>query len=181
MSESSVALEVPAQFAIVEEGIYRSDSVADVVYHPFIAMLRLKTILILHAEQPSRPLRRFAEAACNQSGSPQPIRLIHLGLRHSWRERDYTAINHDFVQKGIDIVLDKTNHPLLIMDVGGYHETGILVAILRKLQHWAVSSILFEYRAFAGDKKRYAVEQLIELFDASTTIVPQNKPLWWDY
>jgi Tyrosine phosphatase family len=61
----------------------------------------------------------------------------------------------------------------------GIHEVGILVGILRKLQHWSLSSIIFEYRSFAGPNARFNEEQFIELFNESELQLPHNLPTWW--
>jgi hypothetical protein len=56
---------------------------------------------------------------------------------------------------------------------------GVLIGILRKLQHWNFSSIVFEYRSFAGPNARFNEEQFIELFDETRLHVPENVPTWW--
>jgi hypothetical protein len=56
---------------------------------------------------------------------------------------------------------------------------GILVGILRKLQHWSFSSIVFEYRSFAGPNARFTEEQFIEVFDEKAIVLPSNLPTWW--
>jgi len=61
----------------------------------------------------------------------------------------------------------------------GIHEVGILFGILRKLQHWSLSSILFEYRSFAGPNARFDEEQFIELFDETALVIPRALPTWW--
>jgi protein tyrosine/serine phosphatase len=60
------------------------------------------------------------------------------------------------------------------------HEVGILTGILRKLQHWSLSSILFEYRSFAGPNARFNEEQFIELFDETALVLPSHLPTWWE-
>jgi hypothetical protein len=50
---------------------------------------------------------------------------------------------------------------------------------LRRLQHWNLSSIIVEYRAYAGNKARYVNEQFIELFDIDWITLPANLPTWW--
>lgn len=50
---------------------------------------------------------------------------------------------------------------------------------LRRLQHWNFSSIIVEYRAYAGNKARYVNEQFIELFDIDWITLPASLPTWW--
>ena len=68
---------------------------------------------------------------------------------------------------------------MVLMNRSGIHEVGILVGILRKLQHWSFSSIVFEYRSFAGPNARFTEEQFIEVFDERSIILPTNLPSWW--
>ena len=70
---------------------------------------------------------------------------------------------------------------VVIADEGrsGIHEVGILVGILRKLQHWSFSSIVFEYRSFAGPNARFTEEQFIEVFDEKAIVLPSSLPTWW--
>jgi tyrosine-protein phosphatase SIW14 len=65
------------------------------------------------------------------------------------------------------------------MSRSGIHEVGILVGILRKLQHWNFSSIIFEYRSFAGPNARFNEEQFIEVFDETDLVLPSPLPTWW--
>jgi len=63
----------------------------------------------------------------------------------------------------------------------GIHEVGILIGILRKLQHWSFSSIIFEYRSFAGANARFDEETFMELFDETSIVLPgtASLPSWW--
>jgi hypothetical protein len=67
----------------------------------------------------------------------------------------------------------------MLMSRSGIHEVGILVGILRKLQHWNFSSIIFEYRSFAGPNARFNEEQFIEVFDETDLVLPSPLPTWW--
>ncbi|KNB44517.1 putative tyrosine-protein phosphatase [Blastocystis sp. subtype 4] len=46
------------------------------------------------------------------------------------------------------ILLDQTSYPVLINCLKGQHYTGILVACIRRLQQWSMSSILLEFSHF---------------------------------
>ncbi|MQK95723.1 hypothetical protein EI021_30815, partial [Escherichia coli] len=49
----------------------------------------------------------------------------------------------------------------------GKHRTGCLVGCLRKLQNWCLSSVLEEYKHFAGTKWRETDYRFLEAFDVS--------------
>jgi len=73
--------------------------------------------------------------------------------------------------------LDRTNHPVLIMDTSGIQETGVLVGCLRRMQRWDFASILVEYRSFAGARSRVVNERFIEMFDTDLTTLPPAEKL----
>jgi tyrosine-protein phosphatase OCA1 len=62
-------------------------------------------------------------------------------------------------------LLESKLQPTLLMDAGAGHRVGAVVGCLRKLQNWCTSSILDEYRRYAGNKARDNVEHFMELFD----------------
>jgi tyrosine-protein phosphatase OCA1 len=78
----------------------------------------------------------------------------------SWR-----MISEETALKALDIILDTSQYPLLVMCNLGRHRTGTVVGCLRKVQKWNLTSILEEYRRYAGTKVRLTNEQFIELFD----------------
>lgn len=55
----------------------------------------------------------------------------------------------------------RTRSPCIILTAAA----GTVVGCFRKLQKWNLTSILEEYRRFAGSKGRILNEQFIELFD----------------
>ncbi|KAJ1957026.1 hypothetical protein IWQ62_005179 [Dispira parvispora] len=158
----------PEAFGIVEDGIYRSSDAITSVNYPFLRSLHLNHILFLSAEVPSRSITRFTEE-CD-------INLIHLGLK-SWQSNlGWKPVSEELVKEGLEIILDRKYHPILIVCTTGLHETGAFIGCLRKLQHWNFNSIVFEYRSFAGKRARYYIEQFIELFDADLVNIPSEPP-----
>jgi len=98
------------------------------------------------------------------------------------------------IQDSLRILLSQKTHPILVTSTylpdsseedscgrSGIHEVGILIGILRKLQHWSFSSIIFEYRSFAGANARFDEETFMELFDETSIVLPgkTNLPSWW--
>ncbi|KAG0264323.1 hypothetical protein BG011_007071 [Mortierella polycephala] len=217
-------LTPPEQFGIVEQGLYRSDTLHP-SHFPFIRSLNIKTAILLTPELPSRAMSNFFEE--NQ------IRLIDLALG-SWKHNTNTistsannsnAINsggegqsgqgvgesgagsgavgasytmntssipvapfqtswwkpmsEELIKEGLEMVLDAKNYPIIVMDTSGIHEIGTFMGCLRRLQHWNFSSIIVEYRAYAGNKARYVNEQFIELFDIDWITLPETLPTWW--
>jgi len=85
-------------------------------------------------------------------------------------------VSEDVVLRALREVVDATKYPILITDIYGKHRTGTVVACLRKLQRWNLTSIFEEYRRFAGHKRRPQNEQFIELFDIDQVHVPPRAP-----
>ncbi|CAG8514483.1 7592_t:CDS:2 [Ambispora gerdemannii] len=163
-------LTPPEQFGIVEKGVYRSDMLHQ-SHFPFVKSLDLKTVVILSPEVPTRAATTFLEE--------NNINLIHLGLR-TWKPNiGWRPVSEELIKDGLELVLDVGNHPILVMCTSGIHETGTFIGCLRKLQNWSFSSIVAEYRSYAGNKARYVNQQFIELFDMDLVTLPRNLPLWF--
>lgn len=157
-------------FALVEPGVYRS-SLPSPNNFSHIRSLYLKHVVILSAERPMRSITTFFEE--------NNISVSHTG-RHGWTsQKSWKPMSEEVVKESLEIVLRKDCHPILVCDVGGVHLVGMLVACLRRLQHWNLNSVVNEYRAFAGSKTRYANEQFIELFDIDLVTIPVNPPEWF--
>ncbi len=108
----------------------------------------------------------------------------------------------DMAHQALNIILDVSNYPVLIVCNLGRHRTGwipsftffstkhlltcllyfassgTVIGCLRKLQHWNIVSVFEEYRRYAGDKSRVQNEQFIELFDTDLVHIPENSPQW---
>ncbi|RKP02927.1 hypothetical protein CXG81DRAFT_6213, partial [Caulochytrium protostelioides] len=159
----------PASYGLVAPGIYRSNTPPSHTF-PFLRTLHLRTAVILSPEQPTRALVQFFEecgttlvqVSCQQRPSPQRFGF-NLGAADTWR-----PISDRLVKDVLELVLDRTRHPLLLMCSSGVYETGIVVGCLRRLQGWSLTSILSEYgnvAATAGRMPRVGHEQFVELFD----------------
>ncbi|KAM0108063.1 tyrosine-protein phosphatase siw14 [Aspergillus fumigatus] len=69
------------------------------------------------------------------------------------------------VNRVLEIMLNKTNHPLLLHCNKGKHRTGCIVGCFRKVQGWDMPAIRKEYLNFSLPKSRPLDERFIELFD----------------
>jgi tyrosine-protein phosphatase SIW14 len=63
-------------------------------------------------------------------------------------------IPHHTMTAILEIVHDKSAHPLLIHCNQGKHRTGCVVAAARKVAGWPVDTVLQEYKVFAEPKVR---------------------------
>ncbi|KAI9503152.1 hypothetical protein GGI25_001923 [Coemansia spiralis] len=164
-------VQVPEAFALVEEGVYRCSGVLTREQIKFLDTLNLQTVLILSVEGPSRAFTQYIKT--------KPIHRIHLGMTRWQSNLGWKPVSEELIKEGLECILNKANHPLLIVCSSGVRETGTLVGCLRKLQHWNFNSIVYEYRSFAGGKGKYAQELFIELFDVDLVTLPKQLPEWF--
>ncbi|EFA84600.1 putative tyrosine phosphatase family protein [Heterostelium album PN500] len=155
----------PLNFGMVADDLYRSGQPNELNF-PFLEKLQLKKIIFLAPDDPSQQFVNFCD--------DQDIELIHLGM--DTHTNPWNPISEDIVISALKIVLDPDSYPLHIMCNLGRHRTGTVVGCLRKLQRWNLTSILEEYRRFAGSKVRLLNEQFIELFDTDLVGIPDNAP-----
>lgn len=170
---SAITLSPPESFGIVEQQVYRSN-LPNPMNFSFLKQLSLKTVLLLSQEIPTRLVTQFFD--------DNGIQLVHLGLRqYKPAEAFWRPCPDDLVKDALELVLQKSAHPILVCDASGIHTVGVVVGCLRKLLNWNLNSIVNEYRSFAATKTRYVDEQFIELFDVDLLHVPndQDAPTWF--
>eukprot|EP01004_Peranema_trichophorum_P010218 NODE_8988_length_629_cov_35.065217_g8360_i0.p1 GENE.NODE_8988_length_629_cov_35.065217_g8360_i0~~NODE_8988_length_629_cov_35.065217_g8360_i0.p1 ORF type:complete len:165 (-),score=14.48 NODE_8988_length_629_cov_35.065217_g8360_i0:65-559(-) len=142
----------PVNFGYVEDNVFRSGEPKEKNFS-FIETLKLKTVIVLSPEGPNPALRKFLEE--------HVIECQHLTAESSQSE----MVTEGVIVQALRVILDPTHYPVLVCCGVGRHRTGTLIGCLRKLQNWNLTSILAEYRRFAGNKQRLENEQFIELFD----------------
>ncbi|KAF0917414.1 hypothetical protein E2562_017863 [Oryza meyeriana var. granulata] len=147
----------PLNFAMVDHGVYRS-GFPDVSNLPFLESLRLRSVLCLCPEPYPEANQEFLRA--------HGIRLFQFGIDGS--KEPFVNIPEDRIREALKVVLDVTNHPVLIHCKRGKHRTGCVVGCLRKLQRWCLTSIFDEYQRFAAAKARVSDLRFMELFDISS-------------
>ncbi|KAK6243878.1 hypothetical protein QUC31_010287 [Theobroma cacao] len=152
--ENDVVLEPPANFSMVEEGIYRS-SFPQPCNFAFVETLKLRSIIYLCTEPYPEENLEFLRS--------HNIRLFQFGIEGKTEPSVATLKNS--IRGALKILIDVRNHPVLIHCKRGKHRTGSLVGCLRKLQNWCLSSVFEEYQRFAGIKSRTTDLRFIETFD----------------
>lgn len=157
----------PVNFGYVEEELYRSGQPNELNF-PFLERLKLKGIVYLAPEEPNQGVLSFID--------DQDIEFYHLGLNNA--SNPWDPISEDVVVEALELILDPSVYPLLVMCNLGRHRTGTVIGCLRKLQKRNLSSIFEEYRRYAGPKVRVLNEQFIELFDTDLVRVSQEHPDW---
>eukprot|EP01028_Stygiella_incarcerata_P001723 TRINITY_DN1317_c0_g1_i1.p1 TRINITY_DN1317_c0_g1~~TRINITY_DN1317_c0_g1_i1.p1 ORF type:complete len:167 (+),score=30.61 TRINITY_DN1317_c0_g1_i1:56-556(+) len=158
----------PVNFGHVEVGLFRSGHPSELNF-PFLETLHLKKIIFLAPDAPSETFLEFAEE--------QGIEIIHVG-KLCKQGITWGPLTEEAVVVSLKHLLDVSSYPAAVMCKLGRHRTGTLIGCLRKLQGWDLTSILQEYKRYAGSKYRLENEQFIELFDIDLVQIPRECPPW---
>ncbi|KXS14157.1 protein-tyrosine phosphatase [Gonapodya prolifera JEL478] len=151
-------------FALVCKGVYRS-AFPKKKNFPFMKKLGLKSVLTLILEDYPEQNLKFLD--------DNGIKLFQFGVAGNKAnllclQEPFVDIPEAVISDAITVILDRRNHPILIHCNKGKHRTGCLVACLRKILHWSLTSAFAEYRAFAAPKERAMDQQFVEVFDTTT-------------
>ena len=146
----------PENFALVERGLYRG-AFPKPKNFPFLRTLGLRTILSLKLEKTNE-----YPAANTAFNHEHGIQLLMFGMPGN--KEPFVDIPEDGIAAALAAVLDPRCHPMYVHCNKGKHRTGCLVGCLRKVQHWALSSVFDEYIRHSSPKQRQMDQQFIELF-----------------
>ncbi|KAJ3305865.1 hypothetical protein HDV03_000974 [Kappamyces sp. JEL0829] len=129
----------PLNFSIVQTGIYRS-GYPNTKNFEFLSKLGLKTVIYIADDDYSSANIGFFEK--------ENIAVMHFRLVGN--KEPHVEMDHGEMQKVLDIVLDRENHPILVHCNKGkasgstltlQHRVGCLVGCLRKYHGWSMASI----------------------------------------
>ncbi|PKC17619.1 protein-tyrosine phosphatase [Rhizophagus irregularis] len=126
-------LITPFRFAIVEDEVYRGAYPKNRNYR-FLKRLKLKTMLSLVPDPPVPELLEFCQ---NEN-----IKNIHFHVR---KVKDNVPLNYNKVVQLIQIIIDPSSLPVFVHCLDGANVTGLVIACLRKLQMWNISSAMGEF------------------------------------
>ncbi|KAK1924944.1 protein-tyrosine phosphatase [Papiliotrema laurentii] len=173
----------PMNFGLVEDGFYRSAQPSELNFS-FLEKLNLRSVIWAGAEQPTEIFTTFldSQGIILHNLAPQTSLNPHfpppytdsgiVPLSGQYHLPPLPPPSEPLVIAALSLLLQPTTFPTLVCCNMGRHRTGTVVGCYRKLQRWALSSILEEYRRYAGMKVRVLNEQFIELFD--TDLVPMT-------
>jgi len=176
------ALIPPLRFSVVEgsnrsEALYRSAFPTYRNYR-YLKRLKLKTIISLVPRNHIQP--SFTEFCKNNNIT----HIIHAAsgnqkpLDASQDDPIGPAPTHFLCAQVLTTCIDRERLPLLIHCTNGAHVTGLIIALLRKLQYYSQDSYLEEFVRFT---KYHSIEEdermfIMRYFNAVT--LPGSLPLW---
>eukprot|EP00906_Rhabdomonas_costata_P018852 RCo027470 len=130
-SFKSTTYVIPKLFGAVEPQLWRSGT-PTVESLPYLATLKLKTVLCLSLEVPTPAVRRFLEA--------NGVSLRHLGLELWQPDLSWRPLSEPLLHEALSVVLQQASYPLLVYCITGTCLTGAVVGLIRKVQGWCFSA-----------------------------------------
>ena len=82
------------------------------------------------------------------------------------------------MSRALRLIMDRTNHPILIHCNKGKHRTGCTVACLRRILGFNMDAIREEYHTYAGVKARFLDEVFFENFDLNLVMWMARQEGW---
>lgn len=151
-----MSLSPPMGFAMVSPGVYRSGFPTRHNLE-FLSRLGLRSIVKVESVE-HRPdmLAWLAE---------RQIQLTECSMVRSVEPFVSAANDPAEICKALRVLIDPAQQPVLIHSLKGEGRVGVVIGLLRRLQHWSLASIFDEYRRFAGASASLLDIQCIELFD----------------
>lgn len=146
----------PFNFANVEDRVYRSGFPQPCNF-TFLQTLGLRSIIYLCPEPYPKENLEFLKA--------NNIRLFQFGIDGT-KEPSVDVLTNS-ITEALKLLIDVRIHPVLIHCKRGKHRTGCVVGSFRKLQNWCLSSVLEEYKLYAGVKARETDLNFLENYDVS--------------
>jgi tyrosine-protein phosphatase SIW14 len=157
----------PTNYGAVLPGIIYRSSYPEKKNHEFIKNLKIKTILTLVPE----PISPEYQAFMDEAG----IQHFQVHIRANKGE---VRVESCEMSRALRLILDRTNHPILIHCNKGKHRTGCTIACLRRITGMDFGSIVDEYHTYAGVKARLMDEVFFENFNLNNVMWMARQEGW---
>ncbi|KAJ4988230.1 tyrosine phosphatase [Stagonosporopsis vannaccii] len=152
--------------AVVPGSIYRC-SYPQPENYEFIKDLKIKSILTLVPEPIAPEYQNFMDSAGVQ----------HFRV-HIRANKGEVRVDSCEMQRALRLIMDRTNHPIMIHCNKGKHRTGCTVACFRRICGLDMDTIREEYHTYAGKKARFLDEVFFENFDLNLVMWMARQEGW---
>ena len=152
--------------AVVPGSIYRC-SYPEPENYEFIKDLKIKSILTLVPEKIPDEYQSFMDSA--------GIQHFRVHIRANKGE---VRVESCEMQRALRLVMDRTNHPIMIHCNKGKHRTGCTIACFRRICGLDMDTIREEYHTYAGKKARFLDEVFFENFDLHLVMWMARQERW---
>ena len=152
--------------AVVPGSIYRC-SYPQPENYEFIKDLKIKSILTLVPEKIADEYQSFMDSA--------GIQHFRVHIRANKGE---VRVESCEMQRALRLIMDRTNHPIMIHCNKGKHRTGCTIACFRRICGLDMDTIREEYHTYAGKKARFLDEVFFENFDLNLVMWMARQERW---
>lgn len=152
--------------AVIPGSIYRC-SYPQPENYEFIKDLKIKSILTLVPETIAEEYQSFMDSA--------GIQHFRVHIRANKGE---VRVESCEMQRALRLIMDRTNHPIMIHCNKGKHRTGCTVACFRRICGLDMETIREEYHTYAGKKARFLDEVFFENFDLNLVMWMARQERW---
>jgi len=157
----------PFRFEQVEPDLYRG-AYPTLRNLEFLAGLELRTILSLIPEEPTKDLKLFA---------------AKIGAKLVWikasKYKESIIFSQSQARDILELAINRKKLPIYIHCIDGLHVTGLIVMLLRKLQHWTTNSIYEEFSRFVGEPVPAEERRFVLGFEGDEgLLLPDRIPSW---
>ncbi|CBX92135.1 hypothetical protein IAQ61_000313 [Plenodomus lingam] len=167
-SERLHSLIPPSNYGAVVPGMIYRSSYPEEKNYEFLKDLKIKSIITLVPEPLSPEYKDFMEEA--------GIQHFHVHIRANKGE---VRVESCDMSRALRLIMDRTNHPILIHCNKGKHRTGCTVAVLRRIfGKMSLDAIREEYHTYAGVKARFLDEVFFETFDLNLVMWMARQEGW---
>lgn len=152
--------------AVLPGSIFRSSYPQEANYD-FIRDVKIKTIVTLVPEPISPEYQAFMKDA--------GIQHFHVHIKANKGE---VRVDPCEMSRALRLMMDRTNHPVLVHCNKGKHRTGCAVACFRRILGLDADQIRDEYHTYAGAKARFLDEVFIEGYDVNLVMWMARQEGW---
>jgi tyrosine-protein phosphatase SIW14 len=156
----------PNYGAVVPGSIYRS-SYPDPTNHEFLRDLKIKSILTLVPE----PIAPAYQSFMDEAG------IQHFQV-HISANKGAVMVDSCAMSRALRLLMDRTNHPILVHCNKGKHRTGCTIACFRRITGLGMEAVRDEYHTYAGKKARLFDEVFFENFDLNLVMWMAREQGW---
>ena len=157
----------PSNYGAVLPGcIYRSAYPEEKNYG-FLKDVGIKTILTLVPEPLTPEFQNFMKEA--------GIQHFHAHIRANKGE---VRVESCEMARALRLIMDRSNHPILVHCNKGKHRTGCTIACFRRILGLDADVIREEYHTYAGAKARFLDEVFFENFDINLVMWIARQEGW---
>jgi tyrosine-protein phosphatase SIW14 len=158
----------PANYGAVLPGLIYRSSYPKPENYEFIQDLKIKSILTLVPETLPAEYQTFMK------GSGIQHFQVHIRSNKDGQVR----VESCEMSRALRLIMDRTNHPILIHCNKGKHRTGCTVACFKRIIGYELDDIVNDYHIYAGAKARFLDEVFFESFDLNNVMWSARQEGW---